>query len=415
MKKITAFMEPKSWLRKLETAALALLIICTLLFSILGLVKVWHTDKGGYTYEGTATFVRMMDEEEEYSSDEFVTAIAVYYNADQDIYCFVSMPAEDWEELPEEHSIEAHVYRFSEGQAVAFDHEASEDEILAGVKEVYAEEAKGLWNAALALGLMAISLAVVTFFATKFSTYEKIWFSAIMVLATIFAIVMPEESANGVNGIWIMLLYLFDTFLNILCELLLSKQSKWNFIVSVLVEITEILICLVLAYRWATFAVTLFFWLPIDILSFINWHRHPDKQEDDLTVVRKLSGWQEILVLVGIAVWTVVVGYFLSGLDIATDLFGGNEVLENVVCYLDACASAVGIANGLFIFFRLKEQWVAWITVSVLEALINILSGQWVLLPLKLGYFTNSVYGLSKWTRYIKEHKKEESAKPEFF
>jgi nicotinamide mononucleotide transporter len=326
------------------------------------------------------------------------------------------MPAEKWEELPDEHTIEAHLYQFSEGQIVAFDHEANEDEVLAGVKEVYAEEAKGLWSAALALGLLAISLAVVTFFATCFTTYEKIWFTGIMVMATLFAIFMPEESANGVNGIWIMLLYLFDTLLNILCELLLSKQSKWNFIVSVLVEITEILICLVLAYRWATMAVTLFFWLPIDILSFINWHRHPDKREEELTAVRKLKGWQEVLVLVGVAVWTIVVGYFISELDIATDLFGGNELRENVVCYLDACASAVGIANGLFIFFRLKEQWVAWITVSVLEALINILTGQWVLLPLKLGYFTNSVYGLNKWSKYIKHKEDEgEEEKAQFF
>ena len=47
----------------------------------------------------------------------------------------------------------------------------------------------------------------------------------------------PEEGANGVNGIVIMLLYLLDTFLNILCELLISKQSRYNFLVSVLVEI----------------------------------------------------------------------------------------------------------------------------------------------------------------------------------
>ena len=141
-----------------------------------------------------------------------------------------------------------------------------------------------------------------------------------MVLATVVAVIFPEESANGVNGIVIMLLYLLDTFLNILCELLISKQSRYNFLVSVLVEITEIAICIVLMYRFATMATTLFFWLPIDILSYINWSKHKDDESDELTAVRRLKGYQEVLVITAIVVWTVVVGYFLSWIFRRTSL-----------------------------------------------------------------------------------------------
>lgn len=239
-----------------------------------------------------------------------------------------------------------------------------------------------------------------------FTTYEKIWYISITVLAFVFAFLFPEEDVNGINGKLIMALYLADIFLNITCELLISKQSKWNFIVSVFVEITEILICVVLAYRFATMATTLFFWLPIDIISFISWHRHPDRQQEELTEVRTLSGIQEVITIVAIVVWTVVVGYFLTTLDLGSD-FIQNRSIEVAICYLDACASALGIANGLFILFRLREQWIAWILVSLLEATINILSGQWVLLVLKAGYLTNSVYGIIKWTRYIREKKAE--------
>ena len=243
-----------------------------------------------------------------------------------------------------------------------------------------------------------------------FTTYEKVWFFSILILAVVFAFLFPEEDVNGVNGKLIMALYLADIFLNILCELLISKQSKWNFIVSLFVEITEILICVVLSYRFATMASTLFFWIPIDIISFINWHRHPDKKDDELTCVRKLSGWMEVLIIAGIVVWTVVVGYFLTTLDLGTDLFGGNELLEVIVCYLDACASAVGIANGVFILLRYREQWIAWYICSLLEAAINILSGQYVLLVLKVGYLTNTTYGYIKWSKYIKSHQSESTA-----
>ena len=227
-----------------------------------------------------------------------------------------------------------------------------------------------------------------------------------MVLATIFSVIFPEESANGVNGIVIMLLYLLDTFLNILCEVLISKQSRYNFLISVAVEITEIAICIVLMYRFATMATTLFFWLPIDILSFINWSKHKDDDQKELTIVRRLKGYQEVLVILAIVLWTVVVGYLLSGLDIQSD-FITNRSLEVAICYIDACASAVGVANGLFILFRFREQWIAWYICAALETIINILSGQYVLLVLKLGYFTNTTYGYIKWTKYIKSHKEE--------
>lgn len=247
-----------------------------------------------------------------------------------------------------------------------------------------------------------------------FTTYEKIWFFSILILAFVFAFLFPEEDINGVNGAIIMGLYLADTFFNILCELLISKQSKWNFIVSLLVEITEIAICIVTANRFATMASTLFFWIPIDIISFINWNRHPDKTDEDVTKVRKLSGLAEVLLIVGIVVWTVGVGYFLTTIDIETDLFGGNELLENIVCYLDACVSAVGIANGVFILLRYREQWIAWYISAILESVINILSGQYVLLVLKVGYLTNTTYGYIKWTKYIKEHKEAAADKALF-
>ncbi|MBQ6654049.1 MAG: nicotinamide mononucleotide transporter, partial [Erysipelotrichaceae bacterium] len=119
--------------------------------------------------------------------------------------------------------------------------------------------------------------------------------------------------------------------------------------------------------------------------------------------------YQEVLIIAAIVVWTVVVGYLISGLDIKTDFYD-NDALETAIIYIDACASAVGIANGLFIFFRLREQWIAWYICALLESVINVLSGQYVLLILKLGYFTNTTYGYIRWSRYIKSHAEEKAS-----
>lgn len=228
--------------------------------------------------------------------------------------------------------------------------------------------------------------------------------------------ILPEEGTLGgysveenaqypVPVVVITILYLADVVLNIACELLISKQSKWNFIVSLGVEIVEILVCVLCAYRFATMAVTLLFWIPCDIISFVLWHRHPDKQKEELTVVKKLTPWQDVLIIFGIAVWTLGVGYLLTLIEVEGGIFANNVMLKNIVCYIDACASAVGIANGLLILFRYREQWIAWYIVAILETVINIIAGQWILLVLKAGYLTNTTYGYIKWTQYIRNHK----------
>ena len=236
---------------------------------------------------------------------------------------------------------------------------------------------------------------------------EKLYSAMVSLEEGDFAGYSVWDNAFLVSVAMITFLYVMDVILNITCELLISKQSKWNFIVSLGVEIVEIIICVVCMYRFSTMVTTLLFWIPCDIVSFILWHRHPDKRKEELTVVKKLNWWQDILIVAGIAVWTVGVGYLLTLIEVEGGIFANNVLYKNIACYLDACASAVGIANGLLILFRYREQWIAWYICAILETVINIMAGQWVLLILKLGYLTNTTYGYIMWTRYIRNRNNE--------
>ena len=376
--------EPNRKLRIVEVILLVLLIIGSIASYVIGFSAV-RTDVGQLEFVQSIEMQRDFSMED-YDGEEDTVCDVTYRSGDKELV--VTYSYEEYEQLDNE-SITAYEFEAEDGIQLYFDHQdVTQAEAQHAYEQIMANESMPVFNFANASMILVLSLLIMMLFARQFTTYEKSWFMSIMVLATIFSVMFPEESANGVNGIIIMWLYLLDTFLNILCELLISKQSRYNFLVSVLVEIVEIVISIVLMYRFATLATTLFFWLPIDIISYINWSRHKDEQEDELTVVRRLKGWQEALVIVGIVVWTIVIGYLISGLDIATDFYN-NEALETAIIYIDACASAVGIANGLFIFFRFREQWIAWYICAALEAIINIISGQYVLLILKLGYFTN--------------------------
>ena len=397
-------MEPKKRLRMIEVIFSIGLCIASIISIGYGLFDI-NANIEDIQFKQSIQMTRDTDLED-YSEDNTICDVT-YINGDKQL--IVSYSYEDYVKLDDK-IITAYEYETKNGTKLYFDHQNINDqEVQYAYKQVRANELASLFNFGIASLILMLSILIMMLFAKQFTTYEKSWFISIMVLATIFSVVFPEESANGVNGIIIMLLYLLDTFLNILCELLISKQSRYNFLVSVLVEIVEIAICVVLMYRFATMATTLFFWLPIDIISYINWSKHKDDEENELTVVRKLRGYQEVLVIIGIIVWTFVIGYLISGLNIATDFYN-NELLETFIIYIDACASAVGIANGLFIFFRLQEQWIAWYICAFLEAVINVISGQYVLLVLKLGYFTNTTYGYIKWSRYIKEHTTEKQA-----
>ncbi|MDO5439618.1 MAG: nicotinamide riboside transporter PnuC [Erysipelotrichaceae bacterium] len=399
MNKLRGNTEPNNTVRKIEILALILLLAGFFVAFGIG-VKRSGAAPGQLKKLDPVEMVRNVEEEE---YDEDSKFCEILYAEGEDTLS-VDIPCEEYEDYAE-NTLTAYGVETEDGTRMFFDHpDISDAEISESYKEILVDRTMPVFNFAISLLILAISVGVMLFFGKVFTTYEKCWFLTIMTLATIVAVLFPEESANGVNGVIIMLLYLLDTFFNILCELLISKQSRYNFLVSVVVEILEIAICVVLMYRFATMATTLFFWLPIDILSFINWSKHKDEEEDELTAVRRLKGYQEVLIIVGIFVWTVVVGYFLSGLDIKTDFIQSKSV-ETAIAYLDACASAVGVANGLFIFFRLREQWIAWYVCALLEAIINIISGQYVLLVLKIGYFTNTTYGYIKWSRYIRSHK----------
>lgn len=219
-----------------------------------------------------------------------------------------------------------------------------------------------------------------------FTTYEKIWLLSVIALSVGFAILFPEE-----DKWFLQMIAITSVISSVVCELLIAKQSRWNFIVSLLfVETTTI--ALYLFYGYYTGALTtLLFWIPIDTISFFNWNKHKDDKDKDLTKVRLLNVKMEIVVGISVAAFCVLFGYLSS-------LIGGEAT------YIDSLCSAVGIVNGLFILLRYTEQWVAWMIYVILDAILWILSGQFIMLILTAGYVTNTIYGFVKWLKYSKNH-----------
>lgn len=240
-----------------------------------------------------------------------------------------------------------------------------------------------------------------------FTTYEKIWMLTIFVLTLVMSILLPEDDTNGVSGVLITVLYFFDVIIGCLCELLFSKQNKWAFLIYNLVEIIEITVLIILRARFASMAVALFYWIPAHTFGFFQWRKHKDKKDETKTVVRKLKAWQTVLIFALTIIWTAVIGYLVAKYSPETDFYSNDKVVV-AVAYLDACLSIMSIIDGILMFFRSRESWWTWYLYIIIESIVNIISGQWILLVYKFGYLTNTTYGIFKWTDYIKKQKNEE-------
>ena len=225
-----------------------------------------------------------------------------------------------------------------------------------------------------------------------FTTYQKCYLIIVLLLTAAFTVFFPELMLEESDSVFVLTCSVISVLANPVCELLISKQSRWNFIVSVIfVEIPEIILSFALG--WYTLAaITLVFWMPIDIASFVKWTRHPDAEEDELTVVKRLTWKQDALALLAIVVFGFGVGSLISLIPGASD------------SYLDALTAGFGMANGILLLLRYSEQWYAWFITLILYVILYASSGSYIMLITIAAMLVNTCYGFVKWLKYTRTH-----------
>ncbi|MBR4998995.1 MAG: nicotinamide mononucleotide transporter, partial [Clostridia bacterium] len=216
-------------------------------------------------------------------------------------------------------------------------------------------------------------------FLKSFNKFELIWFFSVIVLLTISMIFIPDLVFEDSSSTLTVVCSIISIIANPLCELMISKQNKYNFLVSIaFIEITEMIIYMSL-HLYSCALVSLLFWVPIDIVSFFKWKKNADEKDEDVTKVKKLNWWQDILIVVGIAVFSLVVGWLLSLIPECEDT------------YLDAFVSALGMANGVLLLLRYSEQWYVWFAYLIFDAILWIISGHYIMLITVVAMMINTI------------------------
>lgn len=233
-------------------------------------------------------------------------------------------------------------------------------------------------------------------FLKSFTPYQVIYLAAVCILTFAFVIFFPDMMLDSTEGILVTVCSIITVIANPLCELLIAKQSKLNFVVDFFfIEVTYLVISLALG--WYTLAVTVVcFWMPIDVVSYIQWNKHPDREDKNLTQVKRLKPLQGVLIVLGIVAFGLTAGYLMQHIPGSED------------SYLEAFASAVGMANGVLLLLRYSEQWFAWFLTTILYVFMDISSGAYILLITEVAMLVNTVYGFVKWLIYTRRHSAKE-------
>ncbi len=235
-------------------------------------------------------------------------------------------------------------------------------------------------------------------FLKSFTPYQIGYLVVVVLLTAGFAIFFPDLILEDTSSTFVVACSVIAVLANPICELLISKQSKLNFFVDMFfIEIPEFVLCI--AMGWYSIAIiTMCFWIPIDIISYLRWKKHPDEEQEEITVVKRLSWKQDILVILAILVFGFAVGFIIQMIPGAAD------------SYLDAFSAACGMANGILLLLRYHEQWYAWMVTLMLYAVLYIQSGAYIMLITVAAMIVNTCYGFGKWLIYTRNHKKEGDA-----
>lgn len=233
---------------------------------------------------------------------------------------------------------------------------------------------------------------IFTKFWKYFTTYEKIWLLIMFTGGIVITVLFPEEHG------WLIGFEIVTLLGGCSCELLLSKQSKWAFIVSFFFyDLTQIVIYIADGY-YISAVFEVLFWVPMLFISFFSWDKKQDAENKAKTQVKEINYKQEIVMFISVLVISLLTGL------IFTFVGGWFEGLSDI-WYVDALANTFSVCNGLFLWFRYKEQWIAWLGVIVCETIMWSVSSNWIMLLLQVGYLTNTIYGFILWTKYIKKNK----------
>lgn len=235
--------------------------------------------------------------------------------------------------------------------------------------------------------------------------WYEIVMCVIMLGISIYYAILPQEGTPQ----WLAIINFISGLCGIICVFFTAKANRMNFPFAV-VNTTVFMIYLWYFGIWATFWLEACVYFPMNIISWVNWYRHKDDEDKLLAKSKKLTGWQNLIVVAAITGITILVHFALS--EVAGDTwmkfatrFGWNIALMQ---WFDATIFAIGIVAVILEALRYKEQYIWWLITDVIAVGQYALKGDPVYVTKKAIYLVEAVVGIKNWNTLAKRNKTNE-------
>lgn len=235
------------------------------------------------------------------------------------------------------------------------------------------------------------------------------WYEIVMCIImlgiSIYYAILPQEGTPQ----WLAIINFISGLCGIICVFFTAKANRMNFPFAV-VNTTVFMIYLWYFGIWATFWLEACVYFPMNIISWVNWYRHKDDEDKLLAKSKKLTWWQNLIVVAAITGITILVHFALS--EVAGDTwmkfatkFGWNITLMQ---WFDATIFAIGIVAVILEALRYKEQYIWWLITDVIAVGQYALKGDPVYVTKKAIYLVEAIVGIQNWNKLAKRNKTNE-------
>lgn len=235
------------------------------------------------------------------------------------------------------------------------------------------------------------------------------WYEIIMCVLmlgiSIYYAIQPQENTPQ----WLAIINFFSGLCGIMCVFFCAKVNRmtWPFAV---VNTAVFMIYLWYFGIWATFWLEAIVYMPTNIIGWIMWYKHKDKDNELLTKSKKLTWWQFIIVVASIVGLTVLVHFTL-------DFLAGDSWMKFAVKYgwnttvmkwLDSSIFSIGVVATILEMLRYKEQYVWWIITDIIAVAQYAIKGDPVYTTKKGIYLIEAIVGTVNWHKLSKKNTNNE-------
>lgn len=223
--------------------------------------------------------------------------------------------------------------------------------------------------------------------------YEWLMATVMIVIAARAMVLGFTGNEAGGNPGWLTVINFVSAVCGVFCIFFCAKANISNFVFGF---VNTVVYAIYLWYWkiYGTFCLEMFFYLPMNIGSWIAWAKHRDNVMTEKTKAKKLTMLQNILVAVVVGVFGVIYHAILVKV--------GGEVV-----WLDAFTVSIGIIATILELYRFREQYALWIVQDVIAVWMYIVHFDPVYLTKKSIYLIMAVVGLYNWWKLNKERNTE--------